>query len=882
MAGEILIDGKVATADQLTAVYASSGAAQLPAGVLVGSAAAQVNALADAAAGIPAQVTAAQTAASQAAAAAATPALAIQANAATPATPPASVADGAQYYAATLAGRLVLYKNTAGTGAKVSPEVSLLQGSTLDGPAYQYVGLPQGQNPVLGTEGAANTRVLTKPAAQDSTLAQLTFYAGHTGTLNVKVYPVTSSSSGAATAVGAAISQFSLVVASTGVQTPALSIAVPINHVVGIYDPVDILTYANTAGDLTATLTADNTAGGALTAGTVGQVWQIAAVLQYSQQVVTASAVQPLIDGKISAAISTTAGLATLSSTRAAVTDYPGGTTLADKPGTSWRDAEGKVLSVAVGQAQVAGMKRYFLARDSVGKSNLVDSWADQSGAQTLVQVGAAAPFDRRGIHNCQGRTPRLDTLGTSTMTAVLARTHDTPDGSAYPLPSGGFTNTGLTRLPSLEWLVGNHGTTKTDDQSSNPVHGTLVFVSPSFRKITLELDFFAGRKIANRDVANATALPGGAIANLGSIQGVAAIDNNTFWFTDGQTSGQSGGNNKLWKTDRTGAILDSIDVSAIAAGFPVPNGLAYDPVLNGLWIGFNSVTGTGSATAVGAGTSTAYLISLASGTKGTVLRTMSIRTDADQFFWDSVNRYLAVSAGSNGSDGQIEIRDMYNSRVVARYNLPGSQAIEGFSIEGNKLWCVNDGGFHISAVPSLSVLQEYDITAPPASIYSDVLTLGVVLRQVAAAPSAQIILTEGDPVSTSGSVDGWALGLISTGLRLFVKMRLDAALLQVDFAIADLQKTAFTKAVIRIDRLAGTATMLLNGATITGTISAGSLTTTSITSPFNVARLSAYGLNATTQRNLTSAEVAALFVGGDCVAADVLARIDADTKGLA
>lgn len=76
-------------------------------------------------------LTTTQTARDQAIAAASNPALAIQPNPATPTVPPSGVANNARYWAAST-DRLTLYTNTAGTGVKVSPEVTAPLSGALD------------------------------------------------------------------------------------------------------------------------------------------------------------------------------------------------------------------------------------------------------------------------------------------------------------------------------------------------------------------------------------------------------------------------------------------------------------------------------------------------------------------------------------------------------------------------------------------------------------------------------------------------------------------------------------------------------------------------------------------------------------------------------
>lgn len=238
------------------------------------------------------------------------------------------------------------------------------------------------------------------------------------------------------------------------------------------------------------------------------------------------------------------------------------------------------------------------------------------------------------------------------------------PDNSRQPNPSGGFTCTGITRINTGFWAVSNHGIASEGGSVQEP---SIVFLHLDFTKIRKEINF--------DNWSNPV---------TGSIQGITFNPNdNTIWFID-KTNGL------VRQTDYDATDYDN----DIDPGYTV-NGLAYNTAENGLWIPREGTT----------------VCNLYSVDTKTIIRSINVRTNLDQMFHDPVTDLIYYTYGSNGTNGNIEVIDT-NGNVL--HNFTGirfAQSIEGIYVDDNKLYITNDGGYHTSAKPPLSMVLEYDLT---------------------------------------------------------------------------------------------------------------------------------------------------------------------------
>lgn len=762
------------------------------------------------------------------------------------ATGVASVADGAYFQVPSSdkvyltlfrrAGAGATQVNTYASASGIADMVSGFKGATdaLSIATNQVLG--KQTDPALFDLAGANTRVIGTPAAQASTLTKFQIYVGAVGTLKIKVFSV-------AGGVYTVVQSVSINIASTGLKvlTTADFGAVPVatGQCVGVYAPTNMLTYQNLAGFNVVSITGDVASGAGTTDAT--RTWQMQASLTYAKQVATAAAVQDLQNGKGAVVPTTAAALtAVTGATRAKVTDLPAGETIVDLAGGAWRDPLGYVISSALGKCAVAGIEHYFAARDVESKLGVMTRWPSQSGSIVLTDRGVKPAIDRKGVLTTGGRTPFLMASGSGTPTQgsagfELVSQTSLPTPANAPVASGGFTCTGLTRDSFGLWILANHGQNDANKPNA-PFASSIVVLTPDRSRIVQEITL-------------APIYPG-----IQSVQGIAwDSSDDTIWFVD--VAGKM-----VRHITRAGVKLnDQISLAALT----LPNGCAYVPSQDAIWVS-NS------------GFQTVYLFSCANGAQ---LATSLIQASADQLWWDDVNRYLYASYGANGSNDNVEVRDVLNKTQVAIYSgLIGTQSIEGIWIDAARTRMVvnNDGGFHTEAKPPLCMVCEYKVTAPPPAKYSDVLTLGLAIRQTATPGSSQAIVASGDP--NDAGVYGWGLYLSgANALRLIVRMADDAAAAQVDWTVPGLNGATTTRLAIQVDRVAGTATMVANGQAIAGVVT-GSLT--GITKSFNLGgRLSIASANG--GRSLTSAELSSVAIGGVVVVADLTGYLSQETAGL-
>lgn len=500
---------------------------------------------------------------------------------------------------------------------------------------------------------------------------------------------------------------------------------------------------------------------------------------------------------------------------RALVTGVARGDLLARKYNGAWRDADGRVLSAADGPCVLAGIHKVFSARDAVSVEGRVTELPDQNGAVTLSLRGTApSVHDRRGILAFSS-AGYFQADNTGTLAATLVGSVLLPAAQG-PHTKGGFTCTGLSRDAGGLWIVGNDGRTA----FGQPYLCSIVILSPDFRTVIDEFDM-------------------SGIASIESIQGVAwDSSDDTIWFVDVT-------NKYIRHIDRTGArvLADEIAVPTIT-----PNGLAYDSVNDALWV-------------TDAGVAGALLLACADGSS---IGATTVPTTTDHIHYDATNGYLYCSRGNNGTDASIDVVDVGNEKIIATYSgLSLSQAIEGVYVEGGRLWTLNDGGFHDEANPALDIACEYTITPPPAKVSSEILTLGVVLRETASlSTGSQVICAEGNPLFSTDY--GWALYLASTNtIRLIARMQGDAVNSIIDWTLTALaHATHFSHVVVQANRTTGDVQLWQDGVEIIGTVSSGDFG--ALAKPYDLARLFVGGISGATVRDLTVVHLAAVAFGGD------------------
>jgi hypothetical protein len=688
-------------------------------------------------------------------------------------------------------------------------------------------------DPVAANTAGANTRIIASAAAQDSTLGEVTLYALAAGTIKVCVFSVAGTTY-------TRLSAIEVVIASAGSKTLTAadfgSIVVQAGQCVGISAPAGVLTYRNgVAGFAVASIAYDAASGTAAPVTT--NTWQIGAKFNYVSQVATGAAVKALQDGRGGIVTASFAGIADVSDAqRVFVTNLPTGADVAYKSDGIWRDSRGVLLSSALGPCSVAGVSYYFSARDVSASNGYARRWSSQDGAIALTSRSTTPAIDRRGIVATAGRAPILlaDGAGTAALGSAahsLVEVVDVPTAPLASPASGGFTCTGMTRDAAGYWLVGNFG----QATFTSPFTPAIEILSPSRRKLVQEIPLLAAD------------FPG-----IQGIQGVAwDSTDDTIWFVDTA--------NKLVRhITRAGVkIGDEIDMSAIGE----PNGIAYVPSRDALWISISN-------------SPTCYLRSCVD---GAALDTCTVQASADQLHWDDVNKYLYTSYGANGANGNVEVRDTITNGVVASYlGLVGSQSIEGIWANGQgTLFVANDGGYHTEAAPALHVICQYAVTVPPPAAHGRKLTVGVVLRQVGTPGYAQALIGEGDP--TRSDIGGWALFLSGSNQIRFMARDLNGTAAQADWTVAGLSGSGFKRLVLKVDLDAGSAALQVDGAVVSGTIAAPlSNVVKSLAIGGRLAAANIFG-----QRNLNTADLSSWAVGADVDAADLLAYLTADTRGL-
>lgn len=244
-----------------------------------------------------------------------------------------------------------------------------------------------------------------------------------------------------------------------------------------------------------------------------------------------------------------------------------------------------------------------------------------------------------------------------------LSSVKNLPNGAQGQNPSGGFTCTGMDMLADGRWVISNDGRPASGD-TNNP---SLVIMNSSFTEIDNELD-----------------LSGASLLGATSAQGVTVLPDGTLYVVAVDLA-------KIFHIDANGNKLGEIGpLSGI-------NGIAYDSENSAFWTCYTNNT-----------EARLYDASL------NLLNTIQLDgTLHDHLNYDENTKRLAVTRGSSGSAGFVDIYDTVSGLKIAETGkIQYIEAIEGIYIDypANRMWISNDGGFHTEATPPISSVYIFDI----------------------------------------------------------------------------------------------------------------------------------------------------------------------------
>lgn len=287
-------------------------------------------------------------------------------------------------------------------------------------------------------------------------------------------------------------------------------------------------------------------------------------------------------------------------------------------------------------------------------------------------------PWAPTSLAEADSRITTLENEIGSVADPILERFFLLPDSSASRNPKG-FTSTGLDRITRGKWagcwIVADDGRLLEGDAS--PFNPQVHIITPDWRTI---LQTFAMPYSGQ------------------SLQGVAVDTSgaeDTFWVA-------TLGDLKLRHFNLYGGSAGTeISGDVFAWGYSdMPNGLAYDPVNDALWV--TPFTET-----------TMRLISCNPAASPRLLDTKTLAQSADQLHYDSANELLYYTRGDNGTNGSVRVYRLGTDVDQMVYDsLPRAQAIEGLYIDrpASRLTLMVDGGFHGGASPQLNIAIEYKV----------------------------------------------------------------------------------------------------------------------------------------------------------------------------
>ncbi len=338
-----------------------------------------------------------------------------------------------------------------------------------------------------------------------------------------------------------------------------------------------------------------------------------------------------------------------------------------------------------------------------------VSSWLSREGlAHAMVQATGSAQPTKGATGVVWDGGDRLSRTQADN-TGVHVRSTVVPDGTATTAGKG-FTCTGLARVPSTnQFWISNHGQAESDD----------VVWAPSLVRISY--DTATGTITKLQEIELDVLYPG-----IESVQGVAY-----------DTS-----DNTLWFADATGVKIRHITTAGVDipgdAITPTwtPNGLAYVPADDAVWIGRETSGGS--------------QLEKRSCVDGTVL-VAAITTglaNIDQLFYHVDTKTLLLSYGANGSAGTVAVYNAAGAGLVTSgtITLPDEvDAVEGIVWEGTKLYVTNDSFFHPGANP-LNLFIECNILPPMANVVSISCTI-----RISATTGTDCLVEMGAPLGGHG-----------------------------------------------------------------------------------------------------------------------------------
>jgi hypothetical protein len=366
---------------------------------------------------------------------------------------------------------------------------------------------------------------------------------------------------------------------------------------------------------------------------------------------------------------------------------------------------------------QLATLAGYWDSRDL--SDGAVASWVSRDSSQQ-------APAQATGsVQPTKGATGVVwdgnDDLARSPQAARFLSGATLPDGASASTAGKGWTGTGLARAPDGTFYVGNHGKA----QSGDPTFAaSVVHVSADFSTILDEI----------------LLVP--LYPSIETVQGVAYdTSDNTLWIAD--TAGT-----KIRHLTLAGA---AIVADEITPSFP-PNGLAYDPTNDGLWIWEEQTSGNGLERRACADGSVQFAeVSVTLGNN-------------DQLFYDDTNKVLFFSHGASGATGAVTFASTASAALITMGSIQltaEADAIEGIVIVGNRLYVANDAWFH-PGTPALNRILTFAIAPPVANVFDWFMVL-----TVPATTGTDAIATIGDPLANA-TVGVGLYSASATDLRLF------------------------------------------------------------------------------------------------------------------
>lgn len=446
----------------------------------------------------------------------------------------------------------------------------------------------------------------------------------------------------------------------------------------------------------------------------------------------------------------------------------------------------------ALGEIAAAGQISYWsIDSDMQAASGLVSRWQGVGG-NILEASGRARPSHMGDHIRFDGTAQLIEHPNDISSRLMLREMVTLPDGN-NGAPSGGFTCTGMTTLPDGTRLIMNDGRPVEPSSDYQP---SMVITKPDFRAIHDEV------------------ILGPLYSGIESVQGCAwDTSDGTIWFAD--TDGQA-----IRHIQRDGTPITADAITGLSY---VPNGLAYDPADDALWI----------CTVGGA-------FEKRSCASGSALDSFSLSIAPDHLWYDSASKHIWATAGNNGADGTLYIIDTISRGYVARAvgGLLRSQAIEGLIVEKStrpglpgRLYAANDGGFHTSASPPLNLVNAYDFDfVPPKGVAGTKFALAAVLRRRSldnpGGDALRAIMSHGNVSNTSF---GWALGVVHGADRLYFWARQANQNYRLTWPVTSLN--AWTAIEIVMEPGSGVA-LYENGSLVSPSSTTGSAA--SITLPLN------------------------------------------------